>query len=126
MASKSDKTEASSPKPQGGGITQAKLVTAGIFGLLTYVGKSALVIDPAAFSTFAGSPMKDSFTGIKPIDAILKGVTLAFSWPVAAEDEAPRLQLIYLLSVLAAAVVVWTVEGHRINHRYVILLAYKD
>lgn len=74
----------------------------------------------APYDSFAGRrPVLDTFTGIEGIDGIVRSLSSFFSYSVVYPDEDPfpRLQLIYLLTILLPVCSIWTIEASRKSNR---------
>lgn len=74
----------------------------------------------APYDSFAGRrPVLDTFTGIEGVDGIVRSLSSFFSYSVVYPDEDPfpRLQLIYLLTILLPVCSIWTIEASRKSNR---------
>lgn len=110
--------------PEGSYVAKwtSRLVACVWLGALAYFARQCLVPPQSALHTFAGGPLLQHYTGLKPVDKVLAKLVSAFSFLTEAEDPAVHLQLRYFAPLLGAAVLLWTIEGWRTDHRYVLHL----
>lgn len=99
----------------------AKLL-AGTALLISYyaANKSLKFEHIAPYKSFAGRrPVLDSFTGMQGVDMILGYMGSFFSYSVVhpGHEPFPRLQLIYLLTILIPVCSIWTIEASRRSNR---------
>lgn len=92
-------------------------IAAAALGLLAYGAKVALRIPADSLNTWAGEPLKQSFTAMGPINGLLAKMVSAFSFPLSGKHPESRVQTTYLLPMLGATVLVWTIEGWRRDQR---------
>lgn len=92
-------------------------IAAAALALLAYGAKVSLRIPAGNLNTWAGEPLRKRFTGMGPADSLLSQLVSAFSYPLSGKDAESRIQTMYLLSMLGASVLVWTIEGWRRDNR---------
>lgn len=107
------------PQRSFGQKWRPRLLAAGLLGSLAYGARHAMRIPMGELNTFAGEPLKSTFTGMRPIDELLSRLVSAFSYPLYGEDPAARVQLMYFAPLLGAAAMTWIVEGYRRDNKYV-------
>lgn len=83
--------------------------------------------DNVPYDSFAGRrPVSSDFIGHEGIDTLLSILGSFFSYSVVQpeQDSLPRLQLIYLLAILAPVCSIWTVEANRKSNRFSAIILY--
>jgi hypothetical protein len=93
-----------------------------------YIASLAIRIpDGVPYDSFAGRRLvSTNFIGHEGIDTLLSILGSFFSYSVVepGKDFLPRLQLIYLLSILAPVCSIWAVEANRKSNRYSAIILY--
>lgn len=95
----------------------SRLVASAVLGALAYCARKSLRPPREALVTFAGKALKQHYTGFNPVDAILAKLVAAFSFLTESDDPAIHTQLRYFAPLLGAAILLWTLEGWRTDHR---------
>lgn len=93
-------------------------VIATVFLFLFYTAQQWLEISFEDLNySFAGGPLRSSYTGIGVIDSVLEILVLAVS-EVAGDNKEMALQHLYFLAMLMPTIFNWTVEGYRTGNSF--------
>ncbi|KAF2138917.1 uncharacterized protein K452DRAFT_320584 [Aplosporella prunicola CBS 121167] len=88
-------------------------------GTVLYIAQQALKISSDLDSmSFAGSPVKQYYTGFEKLDSLLSLLVAVFSEGVAGTDPNVRLQCTYFMAMIMPAALIWTIEAYRIGNIY--------
>lgn len=83
-------------------------------GLFWLAGK---VLGPVSEipTSFAGAPLRKTYSGVPAVDAVLSMLVSVFGASVYAPDRALRVQFAYFMPVIATCMFDWTIDSYRLS-----------